>query len=466
MKLFNQLNFFDRSSLLLFSILPISIIVGNASININILLIDILFLVYCLKYKLWSWIKKDVFLYLIVLYIFLIVNSLYSYFILFENQVNHLLEDGGTLRSILFIKYILLIFAFSILLKKNNVLNIIHKSWLVIITIIILDIFFEKFFGKNIIGNISPDPSRIVSFFKDELVVGGLVFCFGYASTTYFINYQESNKSILPIILIFLLIPLSVFMTGEKSNFIKSILLFFVIIYFFQKYKRNVNYKILLISVIFLITCFYNFSDISNNKYREVIKRLPFFHDSQVQLRETISELTVPNSAYSNKDHPNHKIAVEEVLALREQKSSFLNSFTDLKYFAHYDVALLIFKKYPISGVGNKNFRLECHKDEYFRKNFLFSRARCVTHPHQIHFEILSEQGILGYFLILLFFLWFSIKNIKISLKNKNIYHFSNTAYLLIFFIPLLPGGGIFSTFNGSIFWIIFSLVNLDCEKN
>ena len=107
MKLFNQLNFFDRSSLLLFSILPISIIVGNASININILLIDILFLVYCLKYKLWSWIKKDVFLYLIVLYIFLIVNSLYSYFILFENQVNHLLEDGGTLRSILFIKYIL-----------------------------------------------------------------------------------------------------------------------------------------------------------------------------------------------------------------------------------------------------------------------------------------------------------------------------------------------------------------------
>ena len=50
MKLFNQLffnklNFFDGLSLLLFSILPISLIIGNAAININILLINILFLI-------------------------------------------------------------------------------------------------------------------------------------------------------------------------------------------------------------------------------------------------------------------------------------------------------------------------------------------------------------------------------------------------------------------------------------
>ena len=247
----NKLKFFDISSLLLFSVLPISIIVGNASININILLIDILFLFYCFKFKMWSWMKKDVFLYLIVLYIFLILNSFYAYFILFENQKNIFWEDGGIVRSFLFIKYILLVFACSVLIKQDKVLSIVHKSWLIIIVIIILDIFFEKFFGKNIIGNVSPDRSRIVSFFKDELVVGGLVFCFGYTSTTYFIKNRGNNKSILIISLIFLLVPLSIFITGERSIFIKAILLFLLIIFFFKQKMKNINYKILIVSIFF-----------------------------------------------------------------------------------------------------------------------------------------------------------------------------------------------------------------------
>jgi O-antigen ligase len=441
MKLFNQLhnqlfnskiNFFDGFSLLLFSILPISIIIGNASININILLIDILFLIYCLKFKLWSWIKKNVFLYLLVLYIFLVLNSFYSYFILFDNQKNSFWSDDSILRSILFIKYVLLVFAFSILLKDDKILSSVHKSWLVIITIIILDIFFEKFIGRNIIGNVSPDSSRIVSFFKDEMIVGGLVLCFGYTSTMYYINNRDVNKTILPIILIFLLVPLSIFVTGEKSNFIKSILLFFIINYFFKKNKQGINYKILLTSIFFLASCFLIFSDITFNKYQEIYKR--FYVQTSTQIRSG-------------------------------EKNSIIANFSNIKYFAHYDAAIKIFKNYPILGVGNKNFRIECSKEKYFNKKIVFSNVRCSTHPHQIHFEILSEQGILGYVIVLSLIVWFSIRNIQICIRNKNIYHLSNTAYLVIFFIPLLPGGGIFSTFNGSLFWIVFSLVNLDYEK-
>jgi uncharacterized membrane protein YdjX (TVP38/TMEM64 family) len=51
------------------------------------------------------------------------------------------------------------------------------------------------------------------------------------------------------------------------------------------------------------------------------------------------------------------------------------------------------------------------------------------------------------------------------SIKNKSVYHLSNALYVLIFFIPILPGGGIFSTFNGTLFWVIFSLVSLNYEK-
>ena len=40
------------------------------------------------------------------------------------------------------------------------------------------------------------------------------------------------------------------------------------------------------------------------------------------QLDKEIGELTMPGSAYWDKSHPNHQLAVEEVLALREKKNS------------------------------------------------------------------------------------------------------------------------------------------------
>lgn len=437
MKLFNQLfnkklNYFNTLSLLFFSILPFSIIIGNASININILLIDILFLTYCLKFNEWKWVKRDVFLYLIIFYIFLILNSFYSYFILFENQKNFFWNDDSIVRSFLFIKYILLVFAFSILLTDDKILRLIHKSWLIILTIIILDVFFEKLFGRNILGYVSPDSSRIVSFFKDELIVGALIFCFGYTSTTFFIENNKKNKSILPIILIFLLVPISIFITGERSNFIKSLFLFLIIIFFFKKNKHNLNYKILLVPVFFIISCFLIFSHTTLNKYTEIYKRFLVQSDVQKEIGE---------------------------------ESTIWNNSRNIKYFSHYDAAIKIFQNYPILGVGNKNFRKECFKEEYFNERILFSNTRCTTHPHQIHFEILSEHGFLGYFMVIAFIMWFIFKNLRIFMRNRNIYHLSNTTYLLIFFTPLLPGAGIFSTLNGTLFWVIFSLVYLDYEK-
>ena len=101
-------------SILLFSFLPISIIIGNAAINLNIFIINIFFLFYCYRYNFWSWLKNKTFLYLIIIYFFLIFNSIYSLYFLVENEIS------GLIRSTLFIKFILLVFAFSTLIKNNN----------------------------------------------------------------------------------------------------------------------------------------------------------------------------------------------------------------------------------------------------------------------------------------------------------------------------------------------------------
>ena len=100
MKLVNQLlNYkfhnYEYLSLILFVILPVSFIFGNAFINLNIVLLNLLALFYCFKFKYWKWLKKDIFSYLIFFYAYLLLNSIYAYFFKFN-------EDGDSLFKITF----------------------------------------------------------------------------------------------------------------------------------------------------------------------------------------------------------------------------------------------------------------------------------------------------------------------------------------------------------------------------
>jgi len=83
-----------------------------------------------------------------------------------------------------------------------------------------------------------------------------------------------------------------------------------------------------------------------------------------------------------------------------EDPKSFSQKLENIKYFAHYDAAIEIYKNKKLNGIGNKNFRFECHDKKYFKENIKFTHQRCSTHPHQIHFELLSEQGLVGYFIL------------------------------------------------------------------
>lgn len=415
----NKFSIFESFTILLFALLPITILIGNAAVNFNILFIDLLFLAYCYRFRDWSWLKNQTFFHLLLIYLFLISNSLFSYYFIIGNEIS------GFIRSILFVKFILLVFAFHSLLKNDKILNLVIRFWLIISIIVIFDIFYEKYFGENILGYISPNGFRIVSFFKDEMVVGGYILCFGFASTTFFLNKNLNKKNTFILLIIFTLLPITILITGERSNFLKSFFLFLIVILFAKSKKNIFNYKYLLLFFITSIFCFIYFNENIKQRYAVFFNRI----------------------------------------LVAEKSENILSKFENIQYFAHFDTALKIFKNYPLTGVGNKNFRKECSKQIYFNEKIKFSSERCSTHPHQIHFEILSEQGIIGYFLVLYFFVFFLIKNIKTYFKRRDINHLSNLSYTALFFLPLLPGAGIFSTFNGSLFWIIFSFTYLNYKK-
>ena len=147
----------------LFSFFPISFILGNSLINLNIFFIDFLLLYNCYIFKDWDWLKDKIFRLLVIFNFYLIINS-----IIFHYLTGYSNYDG-LVRSFSFIKYIFLAYALRLLIKDKKDLDKIVNNWLIIIGVFIIDVLFEKAFGHNILGNISPDATRVVSFLTVSL---------------------------------------------------------------------------------------------------------------------------------------------------------------------------------------------------------------------------------------------------------------------------------------------------------
>jgi O-antigen ligase len=424
-KNFKKESYNEKFIIFLFSFLPISLILGNSAINSNILIVDLFFLLTCYRQKQWSWIGNKYFYFFISIWIYLVINSLISQNLIggFDITRKEIIypQKESIVRSVGFIRFIIFLFAVQyFFFNSKKIFNQIFLYWSIIIFVVLIDVAFERIFGFNLLGFESPSSKRIVSFFKDELVVGGFVLGFSFLISSFLfkLTKQDTVKKILPSIF-FCLSIVCIYLSGERSNFIKAlitasiILLFINDAYFYIKKKYIFLFIILGLALVTLI---------SENVY---IKQI-----------ESYKKILRHNKA-----------------------PTYHEKFGHLRHFAHYDVAWQIIKDYPIFGVGNLKFRHICHNKKYLNTKIEYTHERCSNHPHQIHLEILSEQGIIGYLIII--FTVFSIlfNSFKIYRKTGDLIHLSSILFVLTFFIPLLPTGSFFSTFNGTIFWINFSFV-------
>ena len=384
--------------LILFSILPISIIVGPAVSLTNISLIALSFIVFYLYKNSLNILKSKVIIFLLIIYIYLIFNNFIS-----------LDTDIGTTRNFGFIRYIFLFLAINLIFSKLDNFENIFKIWFLIISIVIFDVFYEFFIGSNLLGFESPNKKRIVSFFKDEAVVGAFLNGFIFIILGFlFSNYEKKNIIYKLFVFLFLVLIIScLIFTGERSNTLK--LFFGLTIFFYFNDKIKLNYKIFfLFSVIFVFfLTIINFPEIKHRYSNDLVQKL------------------------KNK----------------ESRERYI-------YFKLYNSGYEVFKKYPILGVGNKNYRIEaCRNIENKNKNYV-----CNTHPHQIYFEFLSEHGLLGTLIILTIIFYLIFRNFKTMIRRKNLIQIGCFSYLMTVFIPFLPGGSFFADFNANFFWLNFSL--------
>ena len=395
-----------------FYIYPISFLTGNFLINLFSLIIFLLFLyeISFNKIKIFQENKLLIIL-LFLLFTTLIIN------LFFSNNFN--LSYPRVLKFIVIIGFIL---SFRQLIRSFNEkeMNQLYKFWSVILLIVVVDLIFEFFFKSNILGFKSHIPGRLSSFMgssvpeSSELVIGHFFSAFCLIALSYIhLNYKNKSINIL-IALFFILIS---FLIGERSNFIKTIIIITLFVFFI--YDIKLKFKLLSIPIIFLL--FFSILSLNDNY------KLRYF--TQIS-----------------------KIGDKNIYGI----SSYLENSI---YGAHYKVAEEIFKDNPFFGVGIKNFRVESFSNKYDDLDHKLKDRRGNTHPHQVHYELLAETGLFGYltFVIFIFFSFYLF--FKSYRKKKNIYQFSGMLFVMISLVPLLPSGSFFSTYSAGLFWINYSIM-------
>ncbi len=452
--------FFEKLIIYFFSLLPISFILGNALTNFNIIVIDLSFLIICFYQKKWSWLKNKYFICLFIIWVYLTANSFFTN--ISEDTISLLANFSKTdsqIRSITFIRFIILVFAVEhFFLNKQKTINKVFYFWFILISIFIFDVFFEKIFGSNILGFKSPNSERIVSFFKDESVAGGYLLGVSIITASFlFKNFNKIPKEKLLSNFFFIICIICICVSNERSNFIKSIIIFSIFILFVNSnYLIFKKINIILILIIGIILSGVIFKDVYNN-HTAVFKRLGIW-----------DKIFIPNN---NKSTATKEISENKKLANKKDQSLTDVLFNNernvgikrIVYFAHYSSAWKIFKDYPIFGVGTKNFRHVCYDPKYANAELV--DQRCLTHPHQIHFELLSEIGVVGYFIVI-FFIIYTLKNsFQIYFKHKDITVLMLSSFILAHMLPILPSGSFFSTFNASLFWLNFSILHAFLKK-
>ena len=390
--------------LIVLSFVPISILIGSSVSLISIFFLILYYVLTSLKKDFSYLLNEKTILILILLNFYLIFNSLIS--------INF---DVGFYRNFGFLRYIFLFLAINYFIKVSNNLDKVFQFWTLILLIVFFDIFYEFFNDQNILGFVSENPKRIVSFFKDEQVVGAFLNGFIFVIIGFlFQKFEEKNNYKKCLIILFIsLAILSMIFTGERSNTIK--LLFGLAIFFYFNGKIKFKHMVIFVfSFIFSFFIIYNYF-------------LPF----------------------GEKNHIKHRYYNDFVqkITIKEKRENYI-------YFTLYKSGIEVFKFNPIFGVGNKNYRVEsCLKENRKSSNYL-----CATHPHQIYLEFLSEHGLFGTLILLSILFYLIFKNYKKMIIKKNLIQLGCFCYLLTNFIPLLPGGSFFADFNATFFWLNFSI--------
>jgi len=416
-KFFTNLNFF------LILLLPIFFFSRSSLLNIIIFLICSIFL---LKFS----INRNFF------YNGLIIFSLFLGYILisalFKFGLNNFIQNISILRFPLLAMAIT-----AILIELNDTqFKILKRIILLAVLFFCLNLLIQFIFYKDIFG-VKPYPdgcetlrecSRFTGLYSRP-VAGTYI---SYLGSILIILYSRSKYILLfyPIFFFFILL------SGDRSPLITFSLFSLFSIFFLDigRYKKFLIYLSLISILIFSLVYLKHI----NSRHFVLFKNL------------------ITNQSSNN----------NSVNQINNFKGILLDKVSDSEWGPLYSTAIQIFKDYPIFGSGHRSFRTICanYKDPINNK----LGYGCSTHPHNIYLEVLAEQGIFG-FAILILFIFSFIYNTKYCLHKKNTAEKQNfimiSILILSVFFPFRPFGAFLTTWNTSLLFYCIGFYGLYFKK-
>jgi O-antigen ligase len=352
------------------------------------------FLYYSVKKKIYRVFRNSYFYFFIGFWLACIFSSLFSEQILFSLK-----------SSLPYIRIAIFALLITYLIDNHKeILDYFYYAFLISFFILILDGYLQYFTGFNIL-NYPMFQSRVSSFFKDKLILGSyLVRLFPLLFALFLIRDKKSSVENYGMFVLFILVDVLIFLSGERASFLFLNLSSFFIIIFISKYKLA---RMLILGCAY---CIILFISIYNKQYYD--RYITSVHDA-------ISS---------------------------EQSNRFINIFSPA-HDSFARTALNMFLDKPILGHGPNSFRIKCNNPLYAEGS-----SPCNTHPHNFYIQLLAETGIIGFLFLAGLFFYFIYLMIKFIFqyfirKKKFLsdYQICLLAGLLITIWPITTNGNIFN---------------------
>jgi len=418
---------------LLLALFPISFIAGNMIININLILLIassiILFKSDLFKIKFFL-LDKLLILYFILIILTGLINDLYF----FSEKMAWKGYFSTIIKSIFFLRYLFFYIVVRYLVEKK-ILNL--KFFFISCSFgavfVSLDVLYQFINGKDIFGyEIIEKGRKLGGPFDNELIAGSFIQRFSFFSfflVPVFFSEKSKKYSKFLVPLLMLVFFIGIILSGNRMPLILFVFTTILIFIFQREVRKFILPTILSFIIIFFL----------------MVKTNTKVKDNFFNFYIHISKMTsiIITQDYTRKDTP---------IYLKEF-ASFYDTWQMNKFI----------------GGGLKNFRYYCHERPNIDRS---SGYVCNMHPHNYYLEILTETGIIGFFLVSFIFLNILFISFykKYFSKDFIVTDHAIVPFIFLFIAEILPfksTGSFFTTGNTTyLFLIIAILIGLTRRYN
>ena len=385
--------------LLISSIIPF-LIWGPFFPDLIVSISTLFFSYYVFKNKKFYYFNNKPFIIFCIFCIFCIFSSLFAEDVLFSLKSSFFYFRVGVFSC----------FIWYLIDKDKSILNYFYYFLIISFSVLVIDGYYQYFSGKNIFG-FQMSGTRISSLFGDELILGSYLSRLFPLLFALFLIKNKQKFEIYFLGLLFILVDILIYMSGERTAFFFLNLSTVFIIILIKEYQmfRLITF---LVAIFCIIIISFNSSNLTARMIVNPAKDMGIIKTSN---KPTIFS-------------PNHD--------------------------SHIRTAYNMFKDRLILGHGPKMFRVKCSDPKYAT-----GRNPCSTHPHNFYVQLLAETGIIGFsFLFSTFFyvLYCAFRQFKsIIFRQKRYltdYQVCLLGGILISVWPFSPNGNFFNNWLSIVY--------------